>query len=85
MTKTKKSQTTFRLKVPVDGNSLIVQWLRLWLGAFTDRACLQSLVRELRFYKSCCAAKKKKKNSSAEQNQREKNTRSFGIISFQKA
>ena len=61
MTKTKKSQTTFRLKVPVDGNSLIVQWLRLWLGAFTDRACLQSLVRELRFYKSCCAAKKKKK------------------------
>ena len=40
----KKSQATFRLKVPVDGNTLIVQWLRLWLGAFTDRgAWVQSL------------------------------------------
>ena len=41
------------------GNSLIVQ--QLGLDAFTDRAQVQSLVRELRSYKLLSAARKKKK------------------------
>ena len=41
------------------GNSLVVQWLGL--GTATAMAQVQSLVRELRSYKSCGVAKKKKK------------------------
>ena len=44
------------------GNSLIVQ--QLGLDAFTDRAQVQSLVRELRSYKLLSAARKKKKKVS---------------------
>ena len=39
------------------GNSLVVQWLGL--GAFTARARVQSLVRELRYHELHNAAKKR--------------------------
>ena len=48
------------------GNSLAVQWLGL--GAFTGRAQVGSLVRELRSRMPCSAAKLKKKNNNNNRN-----------------
>ena len=54
------------------GNSLAVQWLGLY--AFTTKAYVQSIVRELRFWKLCGAAK-------TEQNQQKPNKKTpFDIL-----
>ena len=47
-----------RFKMGMSGNSLVVQWLGL--HAFTARAWVQSLVRELRSHKLCGMAKNKR-------------------------
>ena len=47
-----------RFKMGMSGNSLVVQWLGL--SAFTARAWVQSLVRELRSHKLCGMAKNKR-------------------------
>ena len=54
-----KTLATIKSKHLQTGNSLVVQWLGLC--AFTARAQVQSLVRELRSHKPLGAAKKKEK------------------------
>ena len=46
----------------MSGNSLVVQWLGL--SAFTARAWVQSLVRELRSHKPSGATRKKQQNKT---------------------